>query len=75
MTVYGNYDVIAFKSCVQIFTVESKCNFIKVYPHFAIPSFAFLFRLYSAELVRVVGKLGHLVVRKMPLPPSALPYM
>ena len=21
MTVYGNYDVIAFKSCIQIFTV------------------------------------------------------
>ena len=47
----------------------------KGFPLFAIPSFAFLFRLYSAELVRVVGKLGHLVVRKMPLPPSALPYM
>ena len=23
MTVYGNYDVIAFKSCIQIFTVHS----------------------------------------------------
>ena len=24
MTVYGNYDVIAFKSCIQIFTVYQK---------------------------------------------------
>ena len=26
MTVYGNYDVIAFKSCIQIFTVYVRSN-------------------------------------------------
>jgi hypothetical protein len=31
MTVYGNYDVIAFRSCIQIFTVQcrKKIQFIK----------------------------------------------
>ena len=28
MTVYENYDVIAFKSCIQIFTVYQKSDFI-----------------------------------------------
>ena len=31
MTVYGNYDVIAFKSCIQIFTVH--CTVSKYYIH------------------------------------------
>ena len=28
MTVYGNYDVIAFKSCIQIFTVKQSMAMI-----------------------------------------------
>ena len=33
MTVYGNYDVIVFKSCIQIFTVHESNKGVKSY-HF-----------------------------------------